>query len=88
MPKMPELRGKTFRDFTETTVDTDTIRYKDKNREKQRQKMLTEAKERTPCPRKNFIKNKAWSKQKTKKERRKKMAAKRKLDEVFPRSDH
>ncbi|XP_041815732.1 ATP-dependent RNA helicase DDX55 [Chelmon rostratus] len=81
MPKMPELRGKTFRDFTETTVDTDTIRYKDKNREKQRQKMLTEAKERTPCPRKNFIKNKAWSKQKTKKERRKKMAAKRKLDE-------
>ncbi|KAE8285405.1 ATP-dependent RNA helicase DDX55 [Larimichthys crocea] len=83
LPKMPELRGKTFPDFTETTVDTDTIRYKDKNREKLRQKMLAEQKEKekTDLPRKNFIKNKAWSKQKNKKDRRKKMAAKRKHDE-------
>lgn len=89
LPKMPELRGKTFPDFTETTVDTDTIRYKDKNREKLRQKMLAEQKEKekTDLPRKNFIKNKAWSKQKNKKDRRKKMAAKRKHDEVFPFSD-
>ncbi|TNM92119.1 hypothetical protein fugu_019131 [Takifugu bimaculatus] len=28
LPKMPELKGKTFPDFVETTVDTETIRYK------------------------------------------------------------
>uniref|UniRef100_A0AAQ6AMI6 ATP-dependent RNA helicase n=1 Tax=Amphiprion ocellaris TaxID=80972 RepID=A0AAQ6AMI6_AMPOC len=81
LPKMPELRGKTFPDFTEMTVDTDTIRYKDKNREKQRQKMLAEQKDKMILPKKNFQKNKAWSKQKTKKERRKKKDAKRKHDE-------
>lgn len=82
---MPELRGKTFPDFTETTIDTDTIRYKDKNREKQRQKMLAELKDRdkTPFPKKQFIKNQAWSKQKNRTERRKKRAAKRKHHEVF-----
>ncbi|XP_007570921.2 ATP-dependent RNA helicase DDX55 [Poecilia formosa] len=83
LPKMPELKGKTFPDFVATTVDTDSIRYKDKNRQKQRQKMLAELKdkEKTELPKKNFVKNKAWSKQKTKKERRKKRAAKRKHDE-------
>lgn len=83
---MPELRGKTFPDFVETTVDTDTIRYKDKNREKQRQKMLVELKDKTSLPKKIHVKNKAWSKQKNKKERRKKMAAKRKHDEVLKSS--
>ncbi|KAG8010489.1 ATP-dependent RNA helicase DDX55 [Nibea albiflora] len=45
--------------------------------------MLAEQKEKekTDLPRKNFTKNKAWSKQKNKKDRRKKMAAKRKHDE-------
>ncbi|XP_034048188.1 ATP-dependent RNA helicase DDX55 [Thalassophryne amazonica] len=83
LPKMPELKGKTFLEFSETAVNTDTIRYKDKNREKQRQKMLAELKEKagTLPAKKNFMKNKAWSKQKCKKERRKKMAAKRKHDE-------
>lgn len=81
LPRMPELRDKMFPDFIETTVDTDTIRYKDKNREKQRQKALAELKDKTPFPKKNFIKNKAWSKQKGKKERRQKMAAKRKHNE-------
>ncbi|KAK5606718.1 ATP-dependent RNA helicase ddx55 [Crenichthys baileyi] len=83
LPKMPELRGKSFPDFTESTVDTDSIRYKDKNRQKQRQKMLAELKDKVKVelPKKNFIKNKAWSKQKSKKERRKKRAAKRKHDE-------
>lgn len=82
LPKMPELRGKTFPEFAETTVDTDSIRYKDKNREKQRQKMLAEQKDKTSLPKKSFVKNTAWSKQKNKKERRKKRAAKRKQDEV------
>ncbi|XP_026154091.1 ATP-dependent RNA helicase DDX55 [Mastacembelus armatus] len=83
LPKMPELRGKKFPDFVETTVDTDKIRYKDKNREKQRQKMLVELKEKnqTSLLKKTLMKNKAWSKQKTKKERRKKTAAKRRHDE-------
>ncbi|XP_032395056.1 ATP-dependent RNA helicase DDX55 [Etheostoma spectabile] len=83
LPKMPELRGKTLPGFPATTVDTDTIRYKDKHREKQRQKMLAELREKddTPFPKKNFIKNKAWSKQKTRKERKKKRSAKRKHNE-------
>ncbi|XP_034752008.1 ATP-dependent RNA helicase DDX55 [Etheostoma cragini] len=83
LPKMPELRRKTFPGFKATTIDTDTIRYKDKHREKQRQKMLAELREKgdTPFPKKNFIKNKAWSKQKTRKERKKKRSAKRKHNE-------
>ncbi|KAK9532221.1 hypothetical protein VZT92_009618 [Zoarces viviparus] len=83
MPKMPELKGKKIPGFTRTTVDTDTIRYKDKNRERQRQKMLVELMEKvvTPMPKRSFIKNKPWSKQKTKTERRKKRSAKRKLEE-------
>lgn len=82
LPKMPELRGKRFLPgFTPTTVDTETIRYKDKNRQKQRKKMLAELKEQEPVPRRSFIKNKAWSKQKTKKERKRKKTAKRKHDE-------
>lgn len=84
LPKMPELRGKNFPDFKPTTVDTETIRYKDKNREKQRQKMLAELrdKEKTELPRKTFNRREAWSKQKNKKERRRKNAAKRKRDQV------
>uniref|UniRef100_A0A3P9H9D1 ATP-dependent RNA helicase n=1 Tax=Oryzias latipes TaxID=8090 RepID=A0A3P9H9D1_ORYLA len=83
LPKMPELRGKTFPDFPEAAVDTDAIPYKDKNREKQRQKTLAEQKDRDgPAPpKKNFAKNKAWSKQKSKKERRKRRAVKRKHEE-------
>lgn len=90
LPKMPELRGKTIPGFTQTTIDTETIRYKDKNREKQRQKMLAELKERdkTEFPKRHFEKNKAWSKQKTRKERRRKTAAKRKHNEVFLFTDH
>ncbi|KAK3521843.1 hypothetical protein QTP70_018575 [Hemibagrus guttatus] len=81
MPKMPELRGKTFPDFEEIT-DTDSIRFKDKNREKQRQKLLQEKKEKqAPIQKKNFIKNKAWSKQKSKKDKKKRMASKRKMNE-------
>ncbi|KAM6902949.1 ATP-dependent RNA helicase DDX55 [Xenentodon cancila] len=81
LPKMPELRGKTFSNFTESAVDTDAIRYKDKNREKQRQKMLAELKDQRVNRKKSFVKNKAWSKQKSRTERRKKAAAKRKHDE-------
>lgn len=83
MPRMPELRGKQFPDFVPVDIDTDTIPFKDKIREKQRQKLLEQKrKERSENEgRKKFIKNKAWSKQKAKKERKKKMNAKRKKDE-------
>ncbi|KAL2100481.1 hypothetical protein ACEWY4_004875 [Coilia grayii] len=81
MPKMPELRGKSFPDFQEEAVDTDSIRFKDKNREKQRQQRLAEQRERPKEARKSFVKNKAWSKQKNRTERRKKNAAKRKRGE-------
>ncbi|XP_044131626.1 ATP-dependent RNA helicase DDX55 [Bufo gargarizans] len=82
MPRMPELRGKDFSDFVSATIDTDSIAYKDKNREKQRRKMLQEKKEKQEGERrKNFAKNKAWSKQKVKKEKKKKMALKRKHKE-------
>lgn len=83
MPRMPELRGKQFPDFVPVDIDTHTIPFKDKIREKQRQKLLEQKrKERSENEgRKKFIKNKAWSKQKAKKERKKKMNAKRKKDE-------
>ncbi|XP_036027831.1 ATP-dependent RNA helicase DDX55 [Onychomys torridus] len=83
MPRMPELRGRQFPDFVPTDIDTNTIPFKDKIREKQRQKLLEQKrKERTENEgRRKFIKNKAWSKQKAKKERKKKKNAKRKKDE-------
>ncbi|GAB1290191.1 RNA helicase [Apodemus speciosus] len=83
MPRMPELRGKQFPDFVPVDIDTNTIPFKDKIREKQRQKLLEQKrKEKTENEgRRKFIKNKAWSKQKAKKERKKKMNAKRKKDE-------
>uniref|UniRef100_A0A9L0SAQ7 ATP-dependent RNA helicase n=1 Tax=Equus caballus TaxID=9796 RepID=A0A9L0SAQ7_HORSE len=83
MPKMPELRGKQFPDFVPVDVNTDTIPFKDKIREKQRQKLLEQQrKEKTANEgRRKFIKNKAWSKQKAKKEKKKKMNEKRKREE-------
>ncbi|KAM4808738.1 ATP-dependent RNA helicase DDX55 [Rhinophrynus dorsalis] len=82
MPRMPELRGKNFSDFVTAAIDTDTIPYKDKNREKQRQKMLQERKQKQEIEgRRNFAKNKAWSKQKARKEKKKKVALKRKHEE-------
>lgn len=81
---MPELRGKCFPDFTPVAVNTDSISFKDKNREKQRQKQLEQQrKEREETGgKKKFVKNKAWSKQKAKREKKKKITAKRKHEEV------
>ncbi|XP_045743773.1 ATP-dependent RNA helicase DDX55 isoform X2 [Mirounga angustirostris] len=83
MPKMPELRGRQFPDFAPADVNTDTIPFKDKVREKQRQKLLEQQRKekRENEGRKKFIKNKAWSKQKAKKEKKKKMNEKRKREE-------
>ncbi|XP_067910605.1 ATP-dependent RNA helicase DDX55 isoform X1 [Heterodontus francisci] len=82
LPKMPELRGKSFPGFIPENIDTNAIRYRDKNREKQRQRMLKQQQERQPNEgKKKFVKNKPWSKQKTKRDKRKKQAAKRRRDE-------
>lgn len=82
MPRMPELRGKQFPDFVPVDVNTDTIPFRDKIREKQRQKLLEQRKEKTDHEgRRRFVKNKAWSKQKAKREK-KKMNKKRKREEV------
>ncbi|XP_065745673.1 ATP-dependent RNA helicase DDX55 isoform X2 [Phocoena phocoena] len=83
MPRMPELRGKPFPDFVPVDVSTDSIPFKDKIREKQRQKLLEQQrKEKTENEgRRKFIKNKAWSKQKAKKEKKKKRSEKRKREE-------
>lgn len=81
---MPELKGKCVSDFVPADVDTDTIPFRDKNREKQRQKWLEQQRKdrQDQEGKKKFIRNKAWSKQKAKKEKRKKMTAKRKKEEV------
>ncbi|XP_065274075.1 ATP-dependent RNA helicase DDX55 isoform X2 [Emys orbicularis] len=83
MPKMPELKGKCFSDFVPVSIDTDSIPFKDKNREKQRQKLLEQQrKERQENEgKRKFIRNKAWSKQKAKKEKKKKMTTKRRREE-------
>ncbi|XP_032656548.1 ATP-dependent RNA helicase DDX55 isoform X1 [Chelonoidis abingdonii] len=83
MPKMPELKGKCFSDFVPVSIDTDSIPFKDKNREKQRQKLLEQQrKDRQENEgKRKFIRNKAWSKQKAKKEKKKKMTTKRKREE-------
>ncbi|CAK6439956.1 unnamed protein product [Pipistrellus nathusii] len=81
MPRMPELRGQQFPDFVPVDVDTDTIPFRDKIREKQRQKLLEQRKEKTDNEgRRRFVKNKAWSKQKAKREK-KKVNKKRKREE-------
>uniref|UniRef100_UPI00398ECF9C ATP-dependent RNA helicase DDX55 isoform X2 n=1 Tax=Pristiophorus japonicus TaxID=55135 RepID=UPI00398ECF9C len=83
LPKMPELKGKSFPGFIPEDIDTNSIRYRDKNREKQRQRMLAELQQERQQNegKKKFVKNKPWSKQKTKRDKRKKQAAKRKQDE-------
>ncbi|XP_072443714.1 ATP-dependent RNA helicase DDX55 [Chiloscyllium punctatum] len=83
LPTMPELRGKSFPDFIPENIDTNSIRYRDKNREKQRQKILAKQQQdrQQNEGKKKFVRNKPWSKQKTKKDKRKKQADKRKRDE-------
>ncbi|XP_060105224.1 ATP-dependent RNA helicase DDX55 [Heteronotia binoei] len=80
MPRMPELKGKTFLDFEPVDVDTDSIAFKDKNREKQRQKLLAQPRKEQEGRRKG-ARNQAWSKQKAKKEKRRKLTAKRQREE-------
>ncbi|KAF6080923.1 DEAD-box helicase 55 [Phyllostomus discolor] len=79
MPRMPELRGRQFPDFEPADVDTDSIPFRDKVREKQRQKLLEQRRrEKTESGgRRKFVKNQAWSKQKAKKEKRRRKGKRR-----------
>ncbi|XP_045699232.1 ATP-dependent RNA helicase DDX55 isoform X2 [Phyllostomus hastatus] len=79
MPRMPELRGRQFPDFEPADVDTDSIPFRDKVREKQRQKLLEQRREEKTDSggRRRFMKNQAWSKQKAKKEKRRRKGKRR-----------
>ncbi|XP_007905982.1 ATP-dependent RNA helicase DDX55 [Callorhinchus milii] len=83
LPKMPELKGKHFPDFVPEDVDTNSIPYKDKVREKQRKKLLAEKQlERQQNEgKRTFVRNKPWSKQKDKKDKKRKRVAKRQREE-------
>lgn len=48
LPSMPELRKKRPKHFTPTEFDLTTLRYKDANREKQRQTNVKKQAEREP----------------------------------------
>ena len=48
LPSMPELRKKKPKHFTATPFDLSTLRYKDANREKQRQTNVKKQAEREP----------------------------------------
>ncbi|XP_014672423.1 PREDICTED: ATP-dependent RNA helicase DDX55-like [Priapulus caudatus] len=82
MPKMPETKGLRFRNFAKVDVDTNTIRYKDKNREKQRQAQLKRMQEPGYVPTKRLHRQQktvAWSKQKEQQEKKQEKKMKRKL---------
>jgi len=67
LPKMPELKNLNLKDFTPLDIDTDTIKYKDKIREKHRQALI--AKKKLEGDSDKFKGKKhtvSWSKQKEK----------------------
>ncbi|CAH3109895.1 unnamed protein product [Pocillopora meandrina] len=81
LPIMPELKDKSV-DFEPVDVDVDKLYYKDKNREKQRKRMLQESSENgfypTDSRKKKFRKETVpWSKNKERKVKREKRKARR-----------
>ena len=79
---MPELRGLDIKDFITTDVDIEMIPYKDKTREKERQKRLLEGEVdngATPAKKKTrFSKQSdAWSKKKERRRKKEKRKARR-----------
>lgn len=87
LPSMPELRKTTVVNFEPLEMDYQSIKYKDKIREKARQKRLENGETKNKKKVKNE-KNEAWSKQKEKKQKKlkrkeeKEKKRKRKLDEA------
>ena len=72
---MPELKGKALESFPTEDVDTSSIPYKDKTREKQRQLKLEERKNAGPPVRRKsretkMAANSSWSKKKEKSKRK------------------
>nr|CAB3237243.1 ATP-dependent RNA helicase DDX55-like [Phallusia mammillata] len=79
LPKMPELKNKKITGFVQSDVDTRSIKYKDKVREKQRQEEIKK-RENSDEVRPKYMskKAKAWSETKIRKETRKIKKIKRK----------
>ncbi|CAL4148989.1 unnamed protein product [Meganyctiphanes norvegica] len=72
MPKMPELKKIQITDFTPVKMEYNSIRYKDKQKERSRQGKLITYKETGKWPglKQHAPKEEAWSKQKDQKEKR------------------
>ncbi|XP_074641079.1 ATP-dependent RNA helicase DDX55-like isoform X2 [Tubulanus polymorphus] len=77
LPKMPELKSKSFPDFEEAEIDTTKIPFRDKTREKARLKLLEDIKLNGPQKVKRKMETVSWSKQKEKKDKRKARKAKK-----------
>eukprot|EP00794_Sanderia_malayensis_P013842 gene13842-15288_t len=94
LPKMPELTAKNTAGFSEYDVDVNSIPYRDKIREKQRQlRLIKEKEEKISGEGKSFTKKEhSWSKDKEKKMKKeqrklKKENKKRKLKHSFDDAD-
>lgn len=89
MPKMPELKGIKITDFDPVKMDYNTIAYKDKQKEKSRQKKLCVYKETGQWPgmKQHRQKTEPWSKQKEKKERKKRRKEKKRKGHHFTQED-
>ncbi|XP_076434856.1 ATP-dependent RNA helicase DDX55-like [Babylonia areolata] len=85
IPKMPELKGKNLQSFTPADIDVNTIRFRDKTREKMRQQRLKEKEsqrsQKQQKQQKRPVQTEAWSKQKEKKSKRQ-MRKEKKLKKV------
>ena len=90
VPKMPELKGKEITNFTATDIDVQAIQYKDKNREKQRQKRLSDGLGSEPHAKKRkFCKQSdAWSKKKERKIKQEKRKARREHQKLQRKQKH
>lgn len=79
MPKMPELKNVKITDFTPEKMDYNSIKYKDKQKEKSRQGKLIVYKETGKWPglKEHTAKQEAWSEQKTQKDKRAKRKEKK-----------
>ena len=72
MPKMPELKGIRITNFTEERMDMNSVAYKDKEKEKERQEKLAVFRETGEWPgmKKRPVQNIPWSKNKAVLEKR------------------
>jgi len=89
MPKMPELRKVEVKGFEPVDIDINTIKYTNKQREKERQKKLKRPAVEMTKPKMYSKKSKAWSESRLKKEEKqlKKQRRKQKKEEKYDSDD-